>query len=226
MTYLFFILAITLIISCFIFEKNIKEIYILKKIPKNKLYTIICFFSITFIGVISVYYKVGYPYFSEEKLNKEKVTLLKSIELEEKIVLNTKNNIISLKNKLLDKPNNIGLLLLLASYEAKIGNFNNEISTLEKILKIENNLSVQSLLAQAMLRKNKGLINLKIKKLVLEIIKKQPNEEGANYILGLYFKQIGETDKASKIWTKTLQRLKKDSTWSELIKKELIKLKN
>jgi len=121
---------------------------------------------------------------------------------------------------------NIGLLLLLASYEAKIGNFNNEISTLEKILKIENNLSVQSLLAQAMLRKNKGLINLKIKKLVLEIIKKQPNEEGANYILGLYFKQIGETDKASKIWTKTLQRLKKDSTWSELIKKELIKLKN
>ena len=149
------------------------------------------------------------------------MTLLKSIELKEKIVLNTKNNIISLKNKLLDKPNNIGLLLLLASYEAKIGNFNNEISTLEKILKIENNLSVQSLLAQAMLRKNKGLINLKIKKLVLEIIKKQPNEEGANYILGLYFKQIGETDKASKIWTKTLQSLKKDSTWSELIKKKL-----
>ena len=221
MTYLF-IIIITLLISFIVFEKNFKQLFFSKK----KIFSIVNFFSITSIGVFFLYYNLGYPYFSEEKLKKEKANLLQSKELKKNIILQTKNNISSIKTKLLERPNDIGLLLLLASNEAKIGNFDNEITALKKILKIKSIVSVQSLLAQAMLRKNEGLIDLKIKKLVLEIIKKQPNEEGSNYILGLHFKQIGDMDKAIEVWNKTLNNLKANSPWRQILKEELIKIKN
>ena len=217
-----FIITITLIISFILFEKNFKQLLFSKKI----IFSIITFFSITSVGVFFLYYNLGYPYFSEEKLKKEKANLLQSKELKKNIILQTKNNISSIKTKLLERPNDIGLLLLLASNEAKIGNFDNEITALKKILKIKNIVSVQSLLAQAMLRKNEGLIDLKIKKLVLEIIKKQPNEEGSNYILGLHFKQIGDMGKAIEVWEKTLNNLKANSPWRQILKEELIKIKN
>ena len=221
MTYLF-IIIITLLISFIVFEKNFKQLFFSKK----KIFSMVTFFSITSIGVFFLYYNLGYPYFSEEKLKKEKANLLQSKELKKNIILQTKNNISSIKTKLLERPNDIGLLLLLASNEAKIGNFDNEITALKKILKIKSIVSVQSLLAQAMLRKNEGLIDLKIKKLVLEIIKKQPNEEGSNYILGLHFKQIGDMDKAIEVWSKTLNNLKANSPWRQILKEELIKIKN
>tara|TARA_Y100000588_G_C13923311_1_gene782446 strand:- start:132 stop:797 length:666 start_codon:yes stop_codon:yes gene_type:complete len=221
MTYLF-IIIITLLISFIVFEKNFKQLFFSKK----KIFSMVTFFSITSIGVFFLYYNLGYPYFSEEKLKKEKANLLQSKELKKNIILQTKNNISSIKTKLLERPNDIGLLLLLASNEAKIGNFDNEITALKKILKIKSIVSVQSLLAQAMLRKNEGLIDLKIKKLVLEIIKKQPNEEGSNYILGLHFKQIGDMDKAIEVWNKTLNNLKANSPWRQILKEELIKIKN
>ena len=221
MTYLF-IIIITLLISFIVFEKNFKQLFFSKK----KIFSMVTFFSITSIGVFFLYYNLGYPHFSEEKLKKEKANLLQSKELKKNIILQTKNNISSIKTKLLERPNDIGLLLLLASNEAKIGNFDNEISALKKILKIKSIVSVQSLLAQAMLRKNEGLINLKIKKLVLEIIKKQPNEEGSNYILGLHFKQIGDMDKAIEVWNKTLNNLKANNPWRQILKEELIKIKN
>ena len=221
MTYLF-IIIITLLISFIVFEKNFKQLFFSKK----KIFSMVTFFSITSIGVFFLYYNLGYPYFSEEKLKKEKANLLQSKELKKNIILQTKNNISSIKTKLLERPNDIGLLLLLASNEAKIGNFDNEITALKKILKIKSIVSVQSLLAQAMLRKNKGLIDLKIKKLVLEIIKKQPNEEGSNYILGLHFKQIGDMGKAIEVWEKTLNNLKANSPWRQILKEELIKIKS
>ena len=221
MTYLF-IIIITLLISFIVFEKNFKQLLFSKK----KIFSMITFFTITSVGVFFLYYNLGYPYFSEEKLKKEKANLLQSKELKKNIILQTKNNISSIKTKLLERPNDIGLLLLLASNEAKIGNFDNEITALKKILKIKSIVSVQSLLAQAMLRKNEGLIDLKIKKLVLEIIKKQPNEEGSNYILGLHFKQIGDIDKAIEVWKKTLNNLKANSPWRQILKEELIKIKN
>ena len=221
MTYLF-IIIITLLISFIVFEKNFKQLFFSKK----KIFSMVTFFSITSIGVFFLYYNLGYPYFSEEKLKKEKANLLQSKELKKNIILQTKNNISSIKTKLLERPNDIGLLLLLASNEAKIGNFDNEITALKKILKIKSIVSVQSLLAQAMLRKNEGLIDLKIKKLVLEIIKKQPNEEGSNYILGLHFKQIGDMDKAIEVWNKTLNNLKANNPWRQILKEELIKIKN
>lgn len=221
MTYLF-IIIITLLISFIVFEKNFKQLFFSKK----KIFSMVTFFSITSIGVFFLYYNLGYPYFSEEKLKKEKANLLQSKELKKNIILQTKNNISSIKTKLLERPNDIGLLLLLASNEAKIGNFDNEITALKKILKIKSIVSVQSLLAQAMLRKNEGLIDLKIKNLVLEIIKKQPNEEGSNYILGLHFKQIGDMDKAIEVWNKTLNNLKANSPWRQILKEELIKIKN
>ena len=221
MTYLF-IIIITLLISFIVFEKNFKQLFFSKK----KIFSMVTFFSITSIGVFFLYYNLGYPYFSEEKLKKEKANLLQSKELKKNIILQTKNNISSIKTKLLERPNDIGLLLLLASNEAKIGNFDNEITALKKILKIKSIVSVQSLLAQAMLRKNEGLIDLKIKKLVLEIIKKQPNEEGSNYILGLHFKQIGDMDKAIEVWNKTLNNLKANSPWRQILKEELIKIKS
>ena len=102
-----------------------------------------------------------------------------------------------------------------------MGNNDAEIKTLEKILLIQNNTIVKSLLAQALLKKNKGIISLVIKDLILEVIKKKPKDEGANYILGLYYEQIGDNDTANQIWSKLLISLKEESPYFSLVNKKL-----
>ena len=77
-----------------------------------------------------------------------------------------------------------------------------------------------------MLRKNDGIISLKIKNLITQILEKNPNDEGANYILGLYHKQIGDNFEAKKIWNNFLRNLKKSSPWLSIVKEDLKRLKD
>ena len=95
---------------------------------------------------------------------------------------------------------------------------------MSKILKFENNSTVKSLLAQALLKKNKGIVGLKIKNMTLDVIQNNPKDEGANFILGLYYEQIGDMQTAQKIWSKLLLNLKKDSPFFLLVKKKLSKV--
>ena len=216
MIYFFAIPIITILILSFLFKINLKNLSFSKVIIT----------VITSIGVGIVYYNIGYPNLSEKDLSKIKGDNLNNIELQKLSILKIKEKIIVLENELFKKPNDIGLLLLLASNYAILQNVEKEIFTLRKILKTKNSPSIQSLLAQAMLRQNEGIINLKIKNLVLQVLKKIPKDEGANYILGLYYKQIGNYSKAKKIWTNTLIHIDENNPWASIIKEELDQIKN
>ena len=67
MTYLF-IIIITLLISFIVFEKNFKQLFFSKK----KDFFSNNFFFYNFHWGLFLYYNLGYPYFSEEKLKKRK----------------------------------------------------------------------------------------------------------------------------------------------------------
>ena len=69
-------------------------------------------------------------------------------------------------------PQNLNLLLAKASMAAIIQDIETEIETLKKIIKINPITNVKSLLAQAYLRKNDGIVNEFIKKLIDEVLSK------------------------------------------------------
>ena len=222
MIYYFLTLIITVLISFFVFDLTHKKLFFSKKLS----FFLISFVSLISIGVFFLYTHIGHPNYSEELVQSNKINSLKSKESLKNKILQTKENITFLEKKVLTKPDNTGLLLLLASNYAIIGNFDAEIKTLQKILEIQNNPTVKSLLAQALLKKNNGIISLLIKDLIIEVIEKTPNDEGANYIFGLYHEQIGDNEKANQIWTKLLINLRKDSPYFSLINKKLRKVSN
>ena len=77
-----------------------------------------------------------------------------------------------------------------------------------------------------MLKKNEGIFDLKIKTLILRVIRENPKEEGSNYILGLYYKQIGDYENAIMIWKKLLRFIKTGSPLTSLIKDNLRQIEN
>ncbi len=224
MTNFFLILIISIIFSFWLFDLKFKKGFNLKKRSKKSLTFLIFFIVSLSVGVFVTYNYIGFPNYSEELLKSNKKNQLKSKEDLKNKIIQTKKNIIFLEKEVLTSPNNSSLLLLLASNYAIIGDNESEIQTLSKILKFENNSTVKSLLAQALLKKNKGIVGLKIKNLTLDVIQNNPKDEGANFILGLYYEQIGDMQTAQKIWSKLLLNLKKDSPFFLLVKKKLSKV--
>ena len=222
----FLILILTILISFFIFNLSFNKFVFSKYKSKKFLFLIIFFISSTFLGTLLVYNYVGYPNLTDKLLKENKLKALKIKEKTKNKISNIKRNINFIENKLLDKPNDLGLMLILASNYAMIGEFDTEIDVLKRILNIKQNTMVQSLLAQALLRKNNGIVDLKIKNLISKIIEKNPKNEGANYILGLYHKQIGDNKKANKIWTDLLKTLKPNNPFISLIQNNLKQMSN
>ncbi len=225
MTY-FLILIISIIFSFWLFDLKFKTGLNSKNISKKSLAFLIFYIASLFVGVFVTYNYIGFPNYSEELLQSNKINKLKSKEDLKNKIIQTKENIIFLEKEVLTSPNNSSLLLLLASNYAIIGDNESEIETLSKILKFENNSTVKSLLAQALLKKNEGIVGLKIKNLTLDVIQNNPRDEGANFILGLYYEQIGDMQTAQQIWSKLLINLKKDSPFFLLVKNKLSKVIN
>ena len=58
------------------------------------------------------------------------------------------------------------------------------------------------------------------------MIRENPKDEGSNYILGLYYKQIGDYENAIIIWKKLLRFLKTGSPLTSLIQDNLRQIEN
>ena len=204
-----------------ILPKLIKENEIKKFKKINFLSIYLSLFVFSYISVSITYYFLGSPNISNSMLLeiKEKKQLVKQEQMKKK--KKTKNDLKIINKMLLTDPQNLNLLLAKASMAAIIQDTETEIKTLKKIIKINPITNVKSLLAQAYLRKNDGIVNEFIKKLIDEVLSEKPKDPGANFILAKYLNQNGNKNKSRNLLLKILGNLDDKGPWRQIYKDEL-----
>ena len=204
-----------------ILPKLIKENEVKKFKKINFVSIYLSLFVFSYISVSITYYFLGAPNISNSMLLeiKEKKQLEKQKQL--KKIKKTKNDLKIINKMLKTDPQNLNLLLAKASMAAIIQDIETEIETLKKIIKINPITNVKSLLAQAYLRKNDGIVNEFIKKLIDEVLSEKPKDPGANFILAKYLNQNGNKNKSRNLLLKILVNLDDKSPWHQIYKNEL-----
>ena len=204
-----------------ILPKLIKENEIKKFKKINFLSIYLSLFVFSYISVSITYYFLGAPNISNSTLLeiKERKQLVKQEQL--KKIKKTKNDLKIINKMLQTDPQNLNLLLAKASMAAIIQDIETEIETLKKIIKINPITNVKSLLAQAYLRKNDGIVNEFIKKLIDEVLSEKPKDPGANFILAKYLNQNGNKNKSRNLLLKILKNLDDKGPWYQIYKNEL-----
>ena len=218
--YLFILIFVGLIFFI-ILPKLIKENEIKKFKKINFLSIYLSLFVFSYISVSITYYFLGAPNISNSTLLeiKEKKQLVKQEQL--KKIKKTKNDLKIINKMLQTDPQNLNLLLAKASMAAIIQDIETEIETLKKIIKINPITNVKSLLAQAYLRKNDGIVNEFIKKLIDEVLSEKPKDPGANFILAKYLNQNGNKNKSRNLLLKILENIDDKGPWHQIYKDEL-----
>ena len=204
-----------------ILPKLIKEKEIKKFKKINFLSIYLSLFVFSYISVSITYYFLGSPNISKSMLLdiKEKKQLVKQEHM--KKIKKTKNDLKIINKMLQTDPQNLNLLLAKASMAAIIQDIETEIETLKKIIKINPITNVKSLLAQAYLRKNNGIVNELIKKLIDEVLSEKPIDPGANFILAKYLNQNGNKNKSRNLLLKIFENLDDKGPWHQIYKDEL-----
>ena len=218
--YLFILIFIGLIFLFILLKLNkTNEIKKIKKINFLSVYLFLFIFS--YISISTTYFFLGSPNITNSMLLKikEKKQLAKQ-EQKEKIK-KTKNDLKIINEMLKTDPQNLNLLLAKASMAAIIQDLETEIETLKKIIKINPITNVKSLLAQAYLRKNDGIVNESVKKMIDEVLLEKPNDPGGNFILAKYFNQNGNKNQSRNLLLKILKTLDGKSPWHQIYKDEL-----
>ena len=209
------------LIFLIILPKLIKENEFKKFKKINFVSIYLSLFVFSYISVSITYYFLGAPNISNSMLLeiKEKKQLVKQEQL--KKIKKTKNDLKIINKMLQTDPQNLNLLLAKASMAAIIQDIETEIETLKKIIKINPITNVKSLLAQAYLRKNDGIVNEFIKKLIDEVLSEKPKDPGANFILAKYLNQNGNKNKSRNLLLKILKNLDDKGPWYQIYKDEL-----
>ena len=218
--YLFILIFIGLIFLFVLLKLNKKnEIKKFKKINFLSVYLFLFIFS--YISISTTYFFLGSPNITNSMLLKikEKKQLAKQ-EQKEKIK-KTKNDLKIINEMLKTDPQNLNLLLAKASMAAIIQDIETEIETLKKIIKINPITNVKSLLAQAYLRKNDGIVNESVKKMIDEVLLEKPTDPGGNFILAKYFNQNGNKNQSRNLLLKILKTLDGKGPWHQIYKDEL-----
>ena len=204
-----------------ILPKLIKENEIKKFKKINFLSIYLSLFVFSYISVSITYYFLGSPNISNSMLLeiKEKKQLVKKEQ--KRRIEKTKNDLKIIDEMLRTDPQNLNLLLAKASMAAIIQDIETEIETLKKIIKINPITNVKSLLAQAYLRKNDGIVNESVKKMIDEVLLKKPTDPGGNFILAKYFNQNGNKNQSRNLLLKILKTLDGKGPWHQIYKDEL-----
>ena len=218
--YLFILIFIGLIFLFILLKLNkTNEIKKFKKINFLSVYLFLFIFS--YISISTTYFFLGSPNITNSMLLKikEKKQLAKQ-EQKEKIK-KTKNDLKIINEMLKTDPQNLNLLLAKASMAAIIQDIETEIETLKKIIKINPITNIKSLLAQAYLRKNDGIVNESVKKMIDEVLLEKPTDPGGNFILAKYFNQNGNKNQSRNLLLKILKTLDGKGPWHQIYKDEL-----
>ena len=152
---LFVIIFIIIIISMFYLFQNIKHTNYWQtksgKLKSPQLLFVIFAIFICFLSS-SIYYKIGNPFINMEKLNASKLKLIQSENKKNSMFFKDLKKFNELLSKSKTDPNNLNILLNLASTASKINKTEVEISSLKKILSIKSTPKSKSLLTQAMVK--------------------------------------------------------------------------
>lgn len=213
---LFVIIFIITIISMFYIFQNIKHRnYLQNKSGKLKSPQLLFFIFAIFIFFLSssIYYKIGNPFINMEKLNASKLKLIQSENKKNSMFFKNLKKFNELLSKSKTDPNNLNILLNLASTASKINKTEVEISSLKKILSIKSTPKLKSLLAQAMVKKADGQVTSKAQNLINQALIEDPFDPGANFLNGLAQSQIGNEEEAFKIWVDLYKITKNTDTW-------------
>ena len=213
---LFVIIFIITIISMFYIFQNIKHRNYLQnksgKLKSPQLLFVIFAIFIFFLSS-SIYYKIGNPFINMEKLNASKLKLIQSENKKNSMFFKNLKKFNELLSKSKTDPNNLNILLNLASTASKINKTEVEISSLKKILSIKSTPKLKSLLAQAMVKKADGQVTSKAQNLINQALIEDPFDPGANFLNGLAQSQIGNEEEAFKIWVDLYKITKNTDTW-------------
>ena len=213
---LFVIIFIIIIISMFYIFQNIKHTNYLQnksgKLKSPQLLFVIFAIFIFFLSS-SIYYKIGNPFINMEKLNASKLKLIQSENKKNTMFFKNIKKFNELLSKSKTDPNNLNILLNLASTASKINKTEVEISSLKKILSIKSTPKLKSLLAQAMVKKADGQVTSKAQNLINQALIEDPFDPGANFLNGLAQSQIGNEEEAFKIWVELYKITKNTDTW-------------
>ena len=213
---LFVIIFIITIISIFYIFQNIKHTdYLQNKSGtlKSPQLLFVIFAIFIFCLSSSIYYKIGNPFINMEKLNASKLKLIQSENKKNSMFFKNLKKFNELLSKSKTDPNNLNILLNLASTASKINKTEVEISSLKKILSIKSTPKLKSLLAQAMVKKADGQVTSKAQNLINQALIEDPFDPGANFLNGLAQSQIGNEEEAFKIWVDLYKITKNTDTW-------------
>lgn len=115
-------------------------------------------------------------------------------------------------------PDSVDNWLALAMAAARAQNSDIEIEALRTALELtDNNISVTSMLAEAMTRKADGLVTLRVRALIDEVLSKNPEEPRALYLSGLAAFQDEAYGLAIERWQTLRQISTADAPWRELV---------
>ena len=218
--YLFILIFIGLIFLFILLKLNKKnEIKKFKKINFLSVYLFLFIFS--YISISTTYFFLGSPNITNSMLLKIKEKKQLAKQEQKKKIKKTKNDLKIINEMLKTDPQNLNLLLAKASMAAIIQDIETEIETLKKIIKINPITNVKSLLAQAYLRKNDGIVNESVKKMIDEVLLKKPTDPGGNFILAKYFNQNGNKNQSRNLLLKILKTLDGKGPWHQIYKDEL-----
>ena len=218
--YLFILIFIGLIFLFILLKLNEKnEIKKFKKINFLSVYLFLFIFS--YISISTTYFFLGSPNITNSMLLKIKEKKQLAKQEQKKKIKKTKNDLKIINEMLKTDPQNLNLLLAKASMAAIIQDIETEIETLKKIIKINPLTNVKSLLAQAYLRKNDGIVNESVKKMIDEVLLEKPTDPGGNFILAKYFNQNGNKNQSRNLLLKILKTLDGKGPWHQIYKDEL-----
>jgi len=119
-------------------------------------------------------------------------------------------------------PDSVDSWLKLAMAAARAEDFDTEIAALKTALGLtQGNISVKSMLAEAMARKADGLITLPVRAVIDEVLAEQPDEPRALYLSGLAAFQDEAYQLAIDRWQRLRQISSADAPWIALIDQNL-----
>ena len=176
------------------------------------------FFQLIPILVLIIYLIIGSPFYNPNTMPNSE--LLLSENLDELI------NIDFSKIKFKNKNEQIQFYLKLAIISKETENLKAEIFALEKLSSLDSkNLDLKLNLAQKLTKQAFGIVTIKSRKLVREILEVNSSQPDALYLAGLTAFQNNRSDLAEKIWLRILE-LDPNSKYKQLIEEKIINKTN
>ena len=121
-----------------------------------------------------------------------------------------------LAQRLKTEPNNGEGWFLLGRSFMTIGNYEEAVKALSKASTLlTNNLEIMASLAEAMVFTSGGIVTPEIDTKFQVILSKEPNDQAAQYYLGMARAQAGQPQEALDIWQKLALQTPPDAPWAE-----------